>query len=266
MRPLDVAHRFQVLGQLARVARTQAAAHLANLLHDRVEQAAVALQPHRPHCRVGAAAVSEHPLEHHARVVLHRLRRGRAAPGQRVAVGAAVAAVARPVTLVARLQRQLQRAELRLPAELAGQQLVDRDVRAKVVTLLAERPRDGAGQILRGATAVHRAALGRESVLVLRQTGQDQQAVSERLQRLEDRRELEGRAVQRRGPLVDDHAVRDVHHPEALDRSRGSAAQRRQRRHHSVEQRQRHGRPDTAQHRAAGKRLAGDDHDSVLRI
>ena len=192
--------------------------------------------------------------------------RGRPAPRQRVAVGAAIAAVARARALVARLQRQLQRAELRFAAELGREQLVHRYVRPEVVALLAERPRDGAGQVLGRAAPVHGAALGRQAVLVLGQAAQDQQAVAERFQRFENRFELEGRALQRRGPLVDDHPVRDVHHAETLDRPRRRAAQRGQGRHHAVEQRQGDSCADAAQHRAARQRLAGDDHDSDLRI
>ena len=72
-----------------------------------------------------AAAVAEQPFEHRARIVFHRQRRGRAAPRDRVGVGAAEADVARPG--LPRFERELERGELRLLAELRRHHLVDRD-------------------------------------------------------------------------------------------------------------------------------------------
>ena len=72
-----------------------------------------------------------------------------------------------------------------------------------------------------------------------RQIADDDQRIAIRLERLEDRRELEVGARGRRRPLVHDHAVRDVDEPDALLRTLPRGATAVQRRHHRVEQRQR---------------------------
>ena len=95
--PLDVAHRLQVLGQLravaARPGRACSAATLVASPKSRMLRSC--LEPRQPRRRIGAVAAAEQPLEHRARVVLHRQRRRRRAPGDRVGVRAAVAGVAR---------------------------------------------------------------------------------------------------------------------------------------------------------------------------
>ena len=68
--------------------------------------------------------VAEQPLEHHAGVVLHRERRGGRRPGQRVDVDAVVAVVAVPDE-EAVLERQLERRQAIVAAELVRRDLVD---------------------------------------------------------------------------------------------------------------------------------------------
>ena len=53
------------------------AARRADLFGDRVEDAAILLELHQAGAGVGAVAVAEQPLEHRARIVLHRQRSGR---------------------------------------------------------------------------------------------------------------------------------------------------------------------------------------------
>ena len=183
-----------------------------------------------------------------------------------MAVGAAVAAVTRARALIAGLQRELQRSQLGFPAEFLRKHLVQGNIGEEVAPFLPERPGDRAGQILGGTAAVHGAALGGQPVDVLGQTGDHVEPITKRLERLEDRLEVEPDTVRRRRPGVDHHTVRHVDDAEPLDRPRGGAAQGRQGGHHPIEQRQRHRRPQTAQDRAARDGFLGDDHDSDLRI
>ena len=111
--PLDVANRVEVLDQLGAIARAERALQRRRLLDHRVEDALVLLDASAPRLRIRAAAVAEQPLEHRARVVLRRQRRVRAAPGDRVGVGAGEPDVAGARRL-AGLDGQLERRQLRL--------------------------------------------------------------------------------------------------------------------------------------------------------
>ena len=135
--PLDVADRVEVLGQLRRdrAAPSPRCSRPTSIGH-RVEDAAVLLRcaPRRDR-RVGGAAVAEQPLEHRARVVLHRQRRRRAAPGDRVGVGAAVAGVARRRRTRVDSMRQLERGELRVAGRVAlASDLIHRHAGQEVAT------------------------------------------------------------------------------------------------------------------------------------
>ena len=245
---------------------TEAARQGRGLVADRIEEAAAAFRPGAARGGVGAAAVAEHPFEHHPGVVLHRQRGARPPPRDGVAVGATVAAVAGARALVARLQGQLERPDRRVRADLPRDELIEGDVGEKVVPLLSERPRNRAGEKLRRAPPVNRAASRGESVHVLGQPAQHQQPVAERRQRGQNRREREPRAGGARRPLIEHDPVRDVDDAEPRDRPRRGPGEGGRRRHHAVEQRQGHRRPHPAQHRPAGNRLPDDDHDSDLRI
>ena len=98
------------------------------------------------------------------------------------------------------------------------------------------------------------------------EAGQHKGVIAVRLHRREDRRQVERLALRGRRPVLHRHPVRDVDHAEATHAGSGRAADRRQRGHHAVEQRQRQGGAETTQNRAPGNRFPGDDHDPVLRI
>ena len=95
-----------------------------------------------------------------------------------------------------------------------------RHVGVELIAFLPEGPWDRAGQILGRAAAVDGAAFRGLSVGVLGQPRQHQQSVAKRLERLQDRRELEAGALRRRGPLFDDHPIGEVDDAEPLDRVR----------------------------------------------
>ena len=122
--PLDVANRVQVFDDPVAVAGAEAALQVGDGGGDRVEDAAVELEPLPAHRRIGRAAVAEQPFEDDARIVLHREQQRRRPPRDGVAERAAL-----PVAVagaVARIERELERRELRLFADLRGDQLIDR--------------------------------------------------------------------------------------------------------------------------------------------
>ena len=261
---LDVAHRGQVVGQLGAVRRPQPLLQARHLAGHRVEDAAVLAPPRAPRRRVGARPVAEQPLEERAGIALHRQRGGRRAPGEGADVGATEAGVAGAAEL-RQADAHLQRGELRPPAELRRRDLVDRAARLEVGALgrlgvHAGQERAGDPPVAPRRVPRH---LRRRGVI---EAGQHDEAVAERLQRFQDRRELEAGAVGGRGPVPHHGPVRHVDEPEARLRPGRRPAERGERRHHPVEQRQRHRGPQSAQHGAAGQRLLRDDHDSALLI
>jgi hypothetical protein len=99
----------------------------------------------------------------------------------------------------------------------------------------------------------------RDGRLVL-EAADDRQLTLERLERLEDRRQLEGGALAGRRPLLHDRAVRQVQEPHARLRRGGCLREQRARRHHRVEERQADGDADTPQERPPGEMPPGDEH------
>ena len=109
---------------------------------------------------------------------------------------------------------------------------------------------------------MNRPALDRLAVVVLGETGDDGQLVSERLERLQDWGELEAAALSGGRPVLDHHAVREVHDPQPDSRLRRGPAQSCQCRDHSVQKRQGYRHADTAQNGAARNcLLRGYVHD-----
>ena len=120
-----------------------------------------------------------------------------------------------------------------------------------------------AGQERAGGAGVVARPLARQRVAVLvGEPAQDRQPVAERLERLHDR--LHPEAAPRRvgRPLVHHDAVRHVDDAQPPDRGRGRGAERREGRHHAVEERQGQRGADAAQERPAGQMGLRDDHCS----
>ncbi len=201
-----------------------------------------------------AAALAEHPLEHFPRVDLHRHRRRRRAPRQRVHVDAAVVAIARADQAGVILGGELHRREHRVLTDLLCGNLVGGHAGERVNTLSRLRPHTTEPR--RGAERVD----GGRICCAMAKSAHDVQAIAERLERLEDRRELESGALGRRRPLVHDGAVRDVDESEARERLGRGLCQQRPGRNHRVEQRQRQTHPDALQERSARQVLLGDEH------
>ena len=257
---LDVAHRVEVPGELRAVAAAELPLQVADLGADRVEDAAVAAQGPQPRLGLGGADGPEQVLEHRAGVGLHRQRGVLVAPREGGAVGAAVAVLALPGEVVG-LERQLERGELGVLAQVAGRELVHRhaDLEGRVRgarRLHGVRPGEERGLAARVvAVTLVQPLLG----LLVGHAAEDQHPVLHRGQGGQDGRELE-LALRRRHPVGHAHAVGHVHRPEALDGPRRGEPRGLEGRHHPVEQRQRHARPESPQHRPAGQTSLGDEH------
>src|SRR5207245_6540109 len=109
----------------------------------------------------------------------------------------------------------------------------------------------------RRAAPVHGAALRGFAVAVLREAADDRQLIPERLERLENLRELEAGPFRARRPLLDDDAVRQIDNAEPPDRIRCRLTERRERRDHSIEKRQRQRRANAAKNGPAREGLLG---------
>ena len=244
----DVANRLAVFVDLYLILRSELALQRRQLQGHRVEDAFVLSQSRFPGGAIGAAAVAEELFKDRARVVLHRQRLRRAAPGNGVGVRTAQNPGAR-TRICRRIHRQLQRGDLRLFRELPREQLVHRHIRDHLDFV----PAAACG------SRQKRSRRARVNVVPVRaQAGQDEHLVAEGRQRLQNGRELEGGAFAFRRPVLHGHPVRDVEGLEPVRRPGGGARRRRQRREHGVEERQRHGRTQPAQHRSSRQRFRGE--------
>ena len=233
--PLDLADVLGVVVEPRAVGGARFAAQPRETAGQRVQNAAVALSA------LGAllrrAAVSEHALEDHLRIQLHRQRIGRRGPGDGVGVGATItlAAVARIRAGV--LDRELHGRHQVILADLLRDHLIDGGARVYV----------GAGGLLGlvraqergGHPVVGAGRAGRRFSRAGMQAAHDHGLFTERLQRLP----VEGkRGVQRAffvgNPIAGRHAVR--HKAADKARLRGGRGLR-----------QRRGRPESSRPEAA---------------
>ena len=173
-----------------------------------------------PAVRSTRPAATEQALEHDARIDLHRQRRRRRLPVQRVHVGAAVARIARAEQPGEVLGGHLERRKRRVLADLAARR-PGRARRRREVRALGPLRRH-AGQPARRTTR-----RGCCSTSALRQVADDDQRIAERFERLQDRRELEVSALGRRRPLPHDARRAGCRRTRRGAADRGRAAQSR---------------------------------------
>src|ERR1700760_1446718 len=88
---LRIANGIKIFAELSAVARPKLALYLRNLLSHRVENASLLLHTSQACNRIGTAAFAEHAFKHGPRIVFHRQRRRWTYPGNRIAIGAAIA-------------------------------------------------------------------------------------------------------------------------------------------------------------------------------
>ena len=199
-------------------------------------------------------ALPEEPLEQLARIGLHRQRRRRRAERDGGAVAAAVGAIAGAVPATP-FGRHLERRQRRVLPDVRGGQLIDRDAAVRLLARFRRHATEPGARVER----MHRRGDGR---LVL-EPADDRQLLLERLEGLEDRRQLEARALGGRRPVLHDRAVREIHEAHARLRRRGGAGQHRPRRNHRVEERQSDGHTRAAKEGATREMLLCDEHESV---
>ena len=157
-------------------------------------------------------ARAEQPLEHRARIVLDRQRRGRRAPGDGVRVGAARAAVARAEHRV-RLDAELERRELRFLARTPVRR-ADPSRPPPIDVGAGGQLERHAGQEGAGGPRVIASALDQVRGLVVQAAAQEH-LVLEGRQRLQRRRQLRERPFGLREPVRHRHAVGHVEDTEA---------------------------------------------------
>ena len=133
---------LEVLVEANPVTRRQSSFELAEVAGDRIEDTPVRLHAREPLDR--SAGPAKHPLEHRARVDLHRQRRGGRGPRQRVHVRAGVAGAAAADKAGEILRGHFERLQRRVLADLPGHDLVDG--RADPEVLALGLLRDGTAQ------------------------------------------------------------------------------------------------------------------------
>ena len=182
--------------------------------------------------------------------------RGRRRPRQVVLVDAGVAVVALPDRLQ-QVHRQFERRQQRLMPDLLRRDLIDG--RAQVV-VRAFRPLGRRRAEERGVGRRVGAGIG---ILQL-EVADDGQLIDDRRQRLQRRRQLEQLAVAARRPPRQVTAHRHVDETEPPHRLGHRAGERRHRRDHGIEQRQRHAGAQSSQERPPWQCFSGDDHRDAL--
>ena len=151
--PLDLADVVEVVVEAREVARAQAPLQPTRVREHGVQDAAILALARR--ALLGRAAVAEQALEHDLRVALHRQRRGRRGPRDRVRVGAAVADAA-DAERADVLDAHLERGQGALLADLAREHLVDRDAGLDVLAFGALRMRGAQDKPLPSASGRRR--------------------------------------------------------------------------------------------------------------
>ena len=213
--PLDFADVVEILADARRDRATPSTVCRSSAsCGDRVEDAASAARARAARL----AAVPAWPNRRSntdARVDLHRQRRGRRAPRDRVQVRAAEPRRAGADVAGEVLGRHFERRQRRVLADLLGDDLIDRRVRQHVLGFGPLRPHAGEEAADADGVIADLAARMRS-----RQVLHDDERVLERLERLQDRRELEAGAGRLREELVDDGAVRNVDGAEPQARRR----------------------------------------------
>jgi hypothetical protein len=205
MRRSILAHVIEILRQTATIPGREILLQRRDLAHDGVEQAARLLTT-RSALRVGAA-VAEQFLEHQPRVVLHRQRRRRRLPRDRVAIGAAERRLAREHGF---FDRQLERRQRRVLTELLRDDLIDRYAEMRLRAPLRHRACEEHGGGARVIGARGDVGATGASDERMRETADDVETIAIGLEWLQDFGEREASSLRRRRPLVHRRAVRHV--------------------------------------------------------
>src|SRR4051794_40487029 len=185
---LDVADRFQVLGELRAVALAETRLEPVDIAGDVIEDAALLFQIGQARRGVSGIAITEEALEERAGVRLHRERGRPSAPGNRVGVRAAITGIA-AARETGRVKAYLERGELGLFTELLCRNLIDRDSRvdARAFGFLGMHSSEPRG----ARPGVVARAVAERPAVDLRQAGEDVDVLAEGLERIHGALELE---------------------------------------------------------------------------
>ena len=253
--PLDLPDRVEILIDLRPIAGAELPLQAGHVGHDPVEDAGVLLQLRAPPLR--GSAVAEQALEDHPRIGLGRQRRGRRRPRQIVLVRAGVAVVA-VADLRDQVDAELQGRNGRVAPDGAGGDLVDRGAVLVVGALgpLRARAAEEAG--------VRRGVVPRGVGVLELEVREDREVLEIRRQCGKRRRERRDPSDVRRRPRDGVGPHRDIDEAQPSDRCGRRHADRGERRHHGVQERQRKRGAKAAQERPARKRHLRDDHSNLL--
>jgi hypothetical protein len=263
--PLDVPHRFEIFRELRAIARRKTKLEPRDLVGHGIEDAAVASQPRQPRGRVGAGRGPKQPLEQRAWIVFHGQRRRRRAPRDCVRIGARVRPVAGAKQLH-RFERELEGRQLRLLPEVLGGDLIygHPGLHIRRGGALDVHSGQEGGCAARMITAAFTWLRERTPA---RQPTQHDHLIFVRHQRLQRARQLERAPLARGHPVLHGHPVGHIENPQSPHRGSGGPTERRERRHHAVQERQRDCCAQPPQERPSRQVQFGDDHGrGVLRI
>ena len=226
------------------------ALQLPRIVGDEIQNAAAILRFARARFRAENHAVAEQPFEQRPRIENRRQRLRLAAPRQVVGVRAGVARIA--IARLARIfQAEFERREARLPAHVVGHDLVERNAGLDIDQALLDLH---AGQVEAAAAAVIARAIEQRAPGIVGQVAEHEDVVLERLQRLQDARQLGELALVVRVPVAHDDAVGhiDERHADRRFAARGAAKAGTM----ASRKRKRDGGAHAAQKGAPGNRLA----------
>ena len=208
IRCFELAHAGEVLIELAAVGGAQRLTELSGILADEVEDAlVVSIVLGRVFAAVTFGRAAEEPIEDQAGIDLLGDGRGFAAPRKVRLISTTVTVVAFAGVL-APLAADLEGREPGHMADPLGGRLVDGDAGAEVGAV--GLPRMTPGQKAGHGAGVIATAVAECPRRVQGQPAQDEEVVLDRLERLEDRRQLKCRARRLRCPAWHVDAVGDV--------------------------------------------------------
>ena len=229
---LDVTHGVEILVEFCAVSRAERFLQTRDAVADVVQDAAVLADASQPRRNIGAIGRPDQPLEDGPRVVLHRERCRRRAPGDRVGVGAAVARIAGAERLD-RIDPEFERRQLRFLAQELCRDLVHRHAGADVESLgLLDVYAGQEGR--RGACVVSDPFAGEWDGHLVGKPTQYVDLVAEWGERLEDGGELKFTTVTLWGPGAHLHPIGHIADTKPADRVGGRRAERRIGGHHAV--------------------------------
>ena len=239
---LDFAHRIHVFVQLRVISVSQRFRQRIHFLGDRIENAPGVL--HASQALSRASTVAEQALEDDARMCFRRIRCRGITPRN----GVDVEAVTRIAgTLSWEVDGQFERGELRILSDFVCSDLIGSRRKPYFNARLRAIVRMHAGEPCRRRARMIARSIAERVRLQMREAADNVQITLHRLERLENRRQLESCSDLLRLPLLLDHTIRYIDEAKPRNRLAGG----RQRGHHRIEKRQSHADTCATQERSS---------------